>query len=98
MARPAGAGGRTQPTSPPYLRSAPDLRAREKKRGRRATRTTISARLASRVTLETHASGKVIVYFDGRSVDLGAFSAGAANRAQDLRIGLPLTSFASSGR
>ena len=74
------------------------MRAREKKRGRRATRTTISARLASRVTLETHASGKVIVYFDGRSVDLGAFSAGAANRAQDLRIGLPLTSFASSGR
>jgi len=31
-------------------------------------------------------------------VDLGTFSAGVADRAQDLRIGLPLASFVSGGR
>jgi SagB-type dehydrogenase family enzyme len=74
------------------------LRARKKKRGRRATPPTIFARLASRVTLEAHASGRIIAYFDGHSVALGAISVGAADRAQNLRIGLPLSSFAASGR
>ena len=45
-----------------------------------------------------HAGGKIIACFDGSSVGLGAFSAAAADRAQDLRIGLPLASFASGGR
>jgi SagB-type dehydrogenase family enzyme len=36
--------------------------------------------------------------FDGYSVGLGTFSAAAADRAQDLRIGLPLASFASGRR
>jgi SagB-type dehydrogenase family enzyme len=74
------------------------LRAPGTKRGRRATPATVSARLASRVTLEAHASGKIIACFDGYSVGLGTFSAAAADRAQELRIGLPLTSFASGGR
>jgi SagB-type dehydrogenase family enzyme len=73
------------------------LRAREKKRERRAP-PTVSARLAGRVTLEAHASGAIIACRDGYSVDLGAFSAATANRAQDLRVGLPLASFASSSR
>ena len=74
------------------------LSAPEKKRGRRATPPMVFARLASRVTLEAHASGKIIACFDGYSVGLGAFSAATADRAQDLRIGLPLASFASGGR
>ena len=74
------------------------MRAPGTKRGRRATPPTVFARLASRVTLEAHASGKIIACFDGYSVGLGAFSAAAADRAQDLRIGLPLASFASSRR
>jgi len=74
------------------------LRAPGTNRGRRATPPTVFARLASRVTLEAHASGKIIACFDGYSVGLGAFSAAAADRAQDLRIGLPLASFAFSRR
>jgi SagB-type dehydrogenase family enzyme len=74
------------------------LRAPKKTRGRRAPPLTVSARLASRVTLEAHASGTIIACFDGYSVGLGAFSAATADRAQDLRGGLPLASFASSRR
>ena len=74
------------------------MRAPGTKRGRRATPPTVFARLASRVTLEAHASGKIIACLDGYSVGLGTFSAAAADRAQDLRIGLPLASFASSRR
>jgi SagB-type dehydrogenase family enzyme len=59
---------------------------------------TVSARLASRVTLEAQASGKIFACFDGYSVGLGAFSVAAADRAQDLRVGLPLASFASGRR
>jgi len=74
------------------------LRTRGTKRGRRAPPPTVSARLAPRVTLEAHASGEIIACFDGYSVDLGAFSAATADRAHDLRIGLPLASFASGRR
>jgi SagB-type dehydrogenase family enzyme len=59
---------------------------------------TIAARLSGRVTLEAHAGGEIAACFDGYSVDLGKFSAGVARRAQELRIGLPLASFASGGR
>ena len=43
-------------------------------------------------------TGQVIASFDGYLVSLGAFSAGLADRLQDLRVGLPLASFASGGR
>ena len=66
--------------------------------GRRAAPPTISARLSGHVTLEAHANGEIAACFDGYSVGLGTFSAGAAERAQDLRVGLPLASFASGGR
>jgi SagB-type dehydrogenase family enzyme len=68
------------------------------KRLRRAAQPTVSARLSGHVTLEADANGKIVARFDGYSVDLGTFSAGAANRARDLRIGLPLASFASGRR
>jgi SagB-type dehydrogenase family enzyme len=74
------------------------LRAPGIKKGRGAAPATVSARLGDRVTLEAHANGKIVASFDGYSVGLGTFSAGAADRAQDLRMGLPLASFASGGR
>jgi SagB-type dehydrogenase family enzyme len=74
------------------------LRAPEPKRVRRAAPATVSARLGGHITLEAHANGEIVACFDGYSVALGTFSAGAAHRAQDLRTGLPLASFASGRR
>jgi SagB-type dehydrogenase family enzyme len=58
----------------------------------------VSARLPGHVRLEARANGEIVACFGGYSVGLGTFSAGAADRAQDLRIGLPLSSFASGSR
>jgi SagB-type dehydrogenase family enzyme len=58
----------------------------------------VSARLSGDVTLEAQANGKINACFGGYSVGLGTFSAAAADRAQRLRMGLPLASFASGGR
>jgi SagB-type dehydrogenase family enzyme len=74
------------------------LRASEIKRGRQAASPTVSARLSGHVTLEAQANGNIFACFDGYSVGLGTFSGGAADRARDLRIGLPLASFVSSRR
>jgi SagB-type dehydrogenase family enzyme len=74
------------------------LRISAKKRGRGAAPPTVAARLASRVALEAQASGEIIACFDGYAVHLGALSAAAADRAQDLRTGLPLASFTSGRR
>jgi SagB-type dehydrogenase family enzyme len=74
------------------------LPAPEPKRVRRAAQATISARLRNHVTLEAHANGEILACFDGYSVGLGTFSTGAVDRAQDLRIGLSLTSFAFNNR
>jgi SagB-type dehydrogenase family enzyme len=71
------------------------LRAPKTKRGRRAAPPVVSARLCGQVTLEAHANGKIAACFDGYSVSLGTFSAGAADRARGLRAGLPLASFAT---
>jgi SagB-type dehydrogenase family enzyme len=78
-------------------RSHPGLRAPGTKRGRQGLPATLSARLGGHVTLEAHSDGNIAACFDGHSVGLGKFSAGAADRAQDLRMGLPLGSFASDG-
>jgi len=67
-------------------------------RVRRAAPATVSARLRGHVTLQAHANGEIVAYFDGHSVGLGTFSAGAADRAQDLRRGLSLASFEFGGR
>src|SRR5262249_36241654 len=100
VARPAGGGRRRQSDSPPHLKFAPGLRAPEEKPGQRASARAppVSARLASRVTLEAFAIGKIIASRDGSAVDLGTFSAAAADRAQDLRAGLPLAALAAGGR
>jgi SagB-type dehydrogenase family enzyme len=74
------------------------LRAPGKKTGRRIAPPTISARLSAHITLETHADGNIVACFDGYSVGVGKFSAGAVKSAQGLRTGLPLGSFASDGR
>jgi SagB-type dehydrogenase family enzyme len=57
----------------------------------------LSARLVGHVTLEARPDGNVAACFDGHSVGLGKFSAGAAKRVQDLRTGLLLGSFAPDG-
>ena len=74
------------------------MRAPGPKRVRGAAPANVSARLRSNVTLETQAEGEIAVCFEGYSVGLGRFSAGAAHRAQNLRIGLPLAAFASNRR
>jgi SagB-type dehydrogenase family enzyme len=73
------------------------LRAPGTKRGQRAAPPTLCARLGGHVTLEAQASGEIAACFDGFSVGLGKFSASAADRAEGLRTGLPLSSFASDG-
>jgi SagB-type dehydrogenase family enzyme len=75
------------------------LRPREikAKRARRA-QSAVSARLTGHVTLQMQANGTIVACFDGYSVDLGKFSADAAERAHDLRAGLPLAAFASGTR
>ena len=43
-------------------------------------------------------NGEIVACFDGYSVGLGRFGTGAADRAQELRIGLPLSLFESDRR
>jgi SagB-type dehydrogenase family enzyme len=68
------------------------------KRARAAGPATLSARLRSHVRLEAQANGEIVAWFNGYSTGLGTFSAGAADRAQELRIGLPLSWLASKSR
>jgi len=73
------------------------LRAPRTKSERREP-ATLSARVGGHVTLEAQTGGEIVACFDGFSVGLGKFSANAADRAQDLCIGLPLSSFVSHSR
>ena len=75
------------------------MRAPEPKRVRRS-RAGNRFRPARAVTSRSkrRRSGEIVACFDGYSVGLGTFSAGAADRAQNLRTGLPLASFASGSR
>jgi SagB-type dehydrogenase family enzyme len=65
---------------------------------RAAAPATVSVRLRSHIRLEAQANGEIVACFNGYSVGLGTFSAGAADRARELRTGLPLSSFASDSR
>jgi SagB-type dehydrogenase family enzyme len=67
-------------------------------RRRRASPATLCVRLVGHITLEVRSDSEIVACFDGHSVGLGEFSADAADRAQELRLGLPLSSFASRGR
>ena len=60
--------------------------------------TTVSARLRGHVRLDARANGEIIASFDGYSDGLGTFSAGVVKRAQELRVSVPLSSFASNRR
>jgi SagB-type dehydrogenase family enzyme len=73
------------------------VRAPRKKSGRRAT-ATLSARVLSHVTLQAQAGGDIVARFDDVALGLGKFSAEAAERAKRLRVGLPLSTFASGNR
>jgi SagB-type dehydrogenase family enzyme len=68
------------------------------KRGRTTAPATLSARLGPHIRLETDADGTIRACFAGHSVGLGEFSGAAADRAQDLRTGLPLRSFVAGRR
>lgn len=71
------------------------MRAPRKKTGRRIAPPVISARLGGYITLEAKADGGIAACFEGYSVGLGKFSPGVAERAQALRTGLALASFAT---
>jgi SagB-type dehydrogenase family enzyme len=74
------------------------LPAPARKRVRPAGPIIVSARLRRHFRLEAQTNGEIIACFDGYSVGLGTFSAAAADRAQELRIGLPLSSISSARR
>jgi SagB-type dehydrogenase family enzyme len=65
---------------------------------RRTVPAQLAARLRDHVTLEAHASGELFAYVDGYPLSIGRFSTGAAERARELRKGLPFASFSASGR
>jgi SagB-type dehydrogenase family enzyme len=74
------------------------LPARVAKKKRRAAPEGLTVRLLSRVALEARIGGDMIVRVDDFSAGLGKFGANAAERAQALREGLPLSALASPGR
>ena len=71
------------------------MRAPVKNKKRRVAPPALSAALSAHIALEAAADGNISACFDGYSVELGKFSAGAARRALELRNGLPLDSFSS---
>src|SRR3982074_992539 len=64
------------------------LRAPGKKKGRKNAAPLLSAPAAD---------GSLAACFDAYSVGFGKFSARAADRAQSLRVGLPISSFSPNG-
>ena len=64
--------------------------------GRRIAPPVTSAFLSAHVRLDARADGSVAARFGGYSVNLGRFSTAVTGRLQELRRGLPLTSFAGS--
>jgi SagB-type dehydrogenase family enzyme len=71
------------------------LRASRTKGRRQAPPPSLAARLGGHVTLQIAPGGEIVVGVYGQPVSLGAFSARAADRAGDLRIGLPLDALGS---
>jgi SagB-type dehydrogenase family enzyme len=71
------------------------VRAPAKKKPRRVATPVLSAVASAHIRLETRPDGNVFACFDDYSIELGKFSGAAALRAQQLRTGLPLKSFAS---
>jgi SagB-type dehydrogenase family enzyme len=74
------------------------LPARVAKKKRRAAPAGLTVRLLSHVKLEARNGGDIVVRVDDFSAGLGKFSTNAAERAQALREGLPLSASASQNR
>jgi SagB-type dehydrogenase family enzyme len=73
------------------------VRTPASKRGRKAERSTIFARLNDQVLLEADADGNIAARIEDYLIPVGKLSAAAARRAAKLRAGLPLNSFSSDG-
>ena len=73
------------------------MRTSRTKRGR-GGRATLFARLTRHITLQVQPDGEIFANVQGHPVRLGKFSKSAAARAQNLRAGLPLSSFESDGQ
>ncbi len=58
----------------------------------------ISARLRSGVEFEAHSHGTIVARAGGDWISLGTFAAAVADRAEELRAGLPLSSLASGSQ
>jgi SagB-type dehydrogenase family enzyme len=71
------------------------LRAPRKKRMRRPPPAILSARLNGHVTIQRRAAGDIVASFNGTALPLGQFSQAAAERARNLKTGLPLAALAS---
>jgi SagB-type dehydrogenase family enzyme len=74
------------------------LRAPRTKNGQSTVPATLCARLGGHVSLDPRPNGEIVASFYGHSAVLGRFSARAAERAQDLRQGLPLRALSAGGR
>jgi SagB-type dehydrogenase family enzyme len=72
------------------------LRTPRTKRARLVGAEILAARLVPHVALEPHANGEIIASLRSHSFSLGTFSDPTANRAQQLRSGLPFSSSAAS--
>ena len=92
------AGKRAQSDPPPYLRVSPACALPESRESGGLGRQPFPPGSAVVSRSKRARTEKSPPAFDGYSVGLGTFSAGAARRAQDLRTGLPLASFASGRR
>ena len=71
------------------------MRAPRKKRMRRPPPAILSARLNGHVTIQRRAAGDIVASFNGTALPLGQFSQAAAERARNLKTGLPLAALAS---
>ncbi|MGB9391581.1 MAG: dehydrogenase, partial [Xanthobacteraceae bacterium] len=74
------------------------MHASRRKIGRRVAPSVLSARLAGHVAFEVQPNGELAASFYGHSAALGKFSDAATRRAQELRVGLPLSAFASGAQ
>ena len=73
------------------------MRTPAKHKARRTAPAVVSARLSAHIALEAQPDGNLSACFDGYAESLGRFSTSAVERAQELRAGLPLRSFARHG-
>ncbi len=71
------------------------MRGTRKKPLQKVAPPAICAQVSGHIELKAQADGTIAAWFDGYSVELGKFSAAAADRARSLSAGLPLASVAA---